>query len=95
TTTGSLTSKVLIGYLDEFVQGITKRTILVLDNAPIHRSEAFNKENREMERVGLVYLLSTSIFTRAWVELKYFGDLSKTSGCLWRRFLTSKNSKKS
>ncbi|KAA6304037.1 hypothetical protein EZS27_044320, partial [termite gut metagenome] len=34
TTTGSLTSKVLIGYLDEFVQGITKRTILVLDNAP-------------------------------------------------------------
>ena len=38
---GTLNSDAVIGLLDEFVKTTTKRTIVVLDNAPIHTSKKF------------------------------------------------------
>lgn len=48
----------LIAYLDEFVQTITKRTILILDNAPIHRSKIFKAKMKLWEKEDMyVYFL--------------------------------------
>lgn len=48
----------IISTLDEFVLTITKKTIIVLDNAPIHHSKAFKSKIREWSRQDLfVYYL--------------------------------------
>ena len=55
---GGFKSIDLIAYLDEFVQTITKRTILILDNAPIHRSKIFKAKMELWEKVDMyVYFL--------------------------------------
>jgi len=38
---GSMNSEVVIAYLDDFKKNIKKRTIIVLDNASIHKSKKF------------------------------------------------------
>jgi len=38
---GSVNSQTMIEFLDEFSRTITKKTIVVLDNAPIHKSKIF------------------------------------------------------
>jgi hypothetical protein len=43
-TLSSMNSEYLIECIDEFCQTITKKTIIVLDNAPIHRSNAFKNK---------------------------------------------------
>ena len=56
--TGSLDTIKLIGYIDEFAKTLNKRTILVLDNAPIHRSKLFKSKIQEWERLDLyIYFL--------------------------------------
>lgn len=39
-------SKLVISFLDDFCERITKKTIVVLDNAPVHRSKLF-EQNRK------------------------------------------------
>ena len=53
TTIGSMNSIKLIECLDEFCKTITKRTIIVLDNAPIHRSKAFKSKIQKWEKLDL------------------------------------------
>lgn len=57
-TTGTVNSKVVIGWLDDFCQTIEKTTVVVLDNAPWHTSEIFKEKISEWESKGLfiVYL---------------------------------------
>ena len=38
---GKITSEIVIKLLDKFCQKINKLTVIVIDNAPIHRSKAF------------------------------------------------------
>ena len=38
---GSVDSQIMIDFIDEYAVQINKRTILVLDNAPIHKSKKF------------------------------------------------------
>lgn len=55
---GPARSMDIISTLDEFVLTITKKTIVVLDNAPIHHSKDFNSKIREWSRQDLfVYFL--------------------------------------
>jgi len=58
TLEGSMKSNDLITYLDIFCKAITKKTVIVLDNAPIHRSKLFKSKIREWEKQDLyIYFL--------------------------------------
>jgi transposase len=64
-----ITSEVIIKFLDIFVKKINKLTVIVLDNAPIHKSKAFQKKimewrKQKLEIYGNAYLLSTVKFNR-------------------------------
>lgn len=48
-----ITSEVVIKFLDIFVQKITKLTVIVLDNAPIHKSKAFQEKIVEWRKKKL------------------------------------------
>ena len=39
----------MIKFLDNYVQKINKQTVVVIDNAPIHRSKAFEKKISEWQ----------------------------------------------
>ena len=55
---GSVDSNVVIGCFDLIAQNLTKQTWIVLDNAPIHRSEEFAEKMEEWEKLGLkIYFL--------------------------------------
>ena len=55
---GSTDSSLVIGCFDSIAQEIEKETVIVLDNAPIHRSEEFEEKIQEWEKLGLkIYYL--------------------------------------
>lgn len=54
-------SNVVIGCFDIIAQSVEKETVIVIDNAPIHRSEEFAEQNR---RVG-----------KTWFESIFSADL--------------------
>ncbi len=57
---GGVDSNVVISCFDLIAQSIEKETVIVLDNAPIHRSEEFQEKIEEWERQGLkIYFLPT------------------------------------
>jgi hypothetical protein len=56
--TGGFNFLAVITCIDEFVQTIQKKTILILDNAPIQRSKAFKNKIKEWEKDDLyIYFL--------------------------------------
>jgi len=44
----------MIDFPEEFSQGITKETIIILDNASIHKSKIFANKTKEWEKIGLI-----------------------------------------
>lgn len=76
TTTKSIDSAFLIAFFDTFVIDLKKISVIVLDNAKIHHSEAFKKRIEYWEKRGLffVYLPPYSphlnIIEKLWHELK-------------------------
>jgi transposase len=74
---GGITSNIVIHCFDEIVRRIKQRTIIVLDNAPIHRSEEFEEKIEEWRRKGLeVYYLPTysselNKIEILWKKIKY------------------------
>ena len=74
---GNLTSDVIISYVDDFVKKIKKRTVLVLDNASVHKSKVFQKKTKEWKEKGLdiFYLPSYSphlnLIEILWRFMKY------------------------
>jgi len=55
---GSVNSDAAIAVIDEFCQTITKRTVIVIDNAPIHRSKKFTAKIKDWEEQVLwIYYL--------------------------------------
>ena len=74
TIEGSVDSNVVIAIMDEFSKHLTKKTVVVIDNAPMHTSEAFNLNSvngQKKDWNSLPFLLThpNSIL------LKYYGDL--------------------
>ena len=53
---GSVNSEVVIACIDDFTTKITRKTILVIDNAPTHTSKAFLSKVEEWEEKGLIIL---------------------------------------
>ncbi len=50
----------VIGCFDLIAKSLTKETWIVLDNAPIHRSEEFEEKIEEWETLGLkIYFFSS------------------------------------
>jgi transposase len=71
---GGVRSSEVIYCIDEIVSKIKKKTVLVLDNAPIHRSEEFEGKIEEWESKGLqLYYLPP-----------YSSELNKIE-ILWKR----------
>ncbi len=44
---GAIDANVIIGCIDIIAQGIEKETVIVIDNAPTHRSEEFEEKIQE------------------------------------------------
>jgi len=72
-----INSQTMIGFLDDFSQTITKKTVVVLDNAPIHRSKIFAEKTKEWEKQGLViyfippYSPELNLIEILWRFIKY------------------------
>lgn len=74
---GAIDSNVVIGCFDIIAQNIKKETVIVLDNAPIHRSEEFEEKIAQWKKLGLkVYYLPTycpslNKIEMLWKKIKY------------------------
>lgn len=74
---GAIDSNVVIRCFDLIVQSLEKETVIVLDNAPIHRSEEFAEKIEEWEKQGLkIYFLPTycpslNKIELLWQKIKY------------------------
>ena len=74
---GSINSDSAIAVMDEFCQTITKRTVVVIDNAPIHRSKKFMAKVEQWRELDLwIYFLppyspELNIIEILWRFLKY------------------------
>ena len=53
---GSATSDLIIAFIDDFASGLKQPTALVLDNAPVHHSYAFEEKIADWEELGLKIL---------------------------------------
>ncbi len=60
---GSVDSNVVINCFDLFAQSLEKETWIVLDNAPIHRSEEFEVKDRGMGKPGIENLFFASLLS--------------------------------
>ena len=75
-TTGSINTLFLITFFDDFVVGLNKPTVVVLDNARIHHSKVLKERCNYWQEQGLyfVYLPPYSpylnITEKCWHELK-------------------------
>lgn len=74
---GNLDSHVIIGCIDWFCKSITKKTYLVLDNAPTHISDELQDCIEEWEKQGLIlyflpeYSPELNLIEILWRKIKY------------------------
>jgi len=74
---GFVNSQIIIEFLDEFSRAITKKTIVVLDNAPIHKSKIFADKMKDWEKMSLIiyfippYSPELNIIEILWRFVKY------------------------
>jgi len=75
---GNVETDTVIGCFDVFSDTITKKTVVVIDNAPIHKSQAFEKKRAAWEAKGLfLYFLpkyspELNLIEILWRFIKYF-----------------------
>ena len=75
---GAANSKVVIECMDRFCKEIDKKTILILDNASIHKSNAMKIKRKEWEEKGLFlqflppYCPELNLIELLWKFLKYY-----------------------
>lgn len=55
----TINSDLMISFIDQFCNQIEKRTVIVLDNAPIHRSKKFKKQMEEWQERDLYIFFIT------------------------------------
>ncbi len=74
---GAVDSNVVIGCFDHIAHNIEHQTVVVIDNAPIHRSEEFEEKINEWAELGLqIYYLPTycpslNKIEMLWKKIKY------------------------
>lgn len=74
---GSLTSEIVIKYIDSFCENIEGRNVIVIDNASIHVSKAFKNKRIEWNSKGLeIFYLPTysphlNLIEHLWRFMKY------------------------
>lgn len=74
---GSIDSHVITGCFDIFVESIERETVVVIDNAPTHRSQEFEEKIQEWEELGLkIYYLPRycpmlNKIEMLWEKIKY------------------------
>ena len=74
---GAIDSTIVIHCFDLIAHSIEKKTVVVIDNAPIHRSEEFAEKIQEWEKLGLeIYFLPTycpslNKIEMLWEKIKY------------------------
>ncbi len=74
---GSVTTDTVIGCFDLFCQTITRKTMIIIDNAPIHTSQAFQEKRDAWEQMGLfLYFLpgyspELNLIEILWRFIKY------------------------
>ena len=77
TAEGSVDSAMVIHFFNEFCQTIEGPTVVVVDNASIHRSEAFQKALPKWEKQGLsvfylpAYAPELNVIEILWRFMKY------------------------
>jgi len=70
-------SNVVIGCFEIIAKSIRRETVVVIDNAPIHRSQEFEEKIEEWEKLGLtIYFLPTycpslNKIEMLWKKIKY------------------------
>ena len=75
---GSINSDAVIAFLDEFAAQITKKTVVVIDNAPIHRSKKFRAKITEWKQQDLLiyflpaYAPELNLIEILWKQIKYY-----------------------
>lgn len=74
---GAIDSSLVIECFDRIAANLSKETVVVLDNAPIHKSEEFEEKVEEWGKLGLkVYFLPTycsslNKIEMLWKKIKY------------------------
>jgi transposase len=74
---GSMTSAVVIAFIDDFFENRKSRTAIVLDNAPIHKSDEFKEAIKRWEQQDLfIFFLPTysphlNLIETLWRKIKY------------------------
>jgi transposase len=74
---GTVNSNVVINYFDEFAKSITKKTWIILDNSPTHKSKAFKEKIAQWEDENLylyflpVYSPELNLIEILWRFIKY------------------------
>lgn len=75
--TQKVTSELIVSFLDQFSQKITQRTVVIMDQAPIHTSEAMMKKREEWKARNLelfwlpAYSPKLNLIEILWKFLKY------------------------
>ena len=73
----AINGKLIIAFLDDFAQQIKQRTVVVLDNAPIHHSQEFEDKIAEWQKQDLhIFFLPTysphlNLIETLWRKIKY------------------------
>ena len=87
---GAIDSNVVIGCFDLIAQNLKQKTVVVIDNAPIHHSEEFTEKIEEWAELGLeIYYLPTycpslNKIEMLWKKIKY-------EWLSWEAYATYKN----
>ena len=77
TVEGNIDSGIVISCIDEFSQSLTKPTVVVIDNASMHTSKAFQARIAEWKQKGLTfyhlppYCPELNLIERLWKMIKY------------------------
>ncbi len=53
----TINSEKMIVFFDKFVENITKKTVVVLDNSSLHTSKKFKEKIKEWEELDLLIIL--------------------------------------
>jgi len=75
---GSVDTDIVIGCFDAFSETLTKKTVVVIDNAPIHKSQAFQNKLSTWEAKGLflyflpAYSPELNLIEILWRFIKYW-----------------------
>jgi len=74
---GAANTQIVIKCMEDFVAQITKKTVVILDNAPIHKSILMSSKIKEWKQKGLLlqfipaYCPELNYIERLWKHIKY------------------------